>query len=43
MMKSWEYGVAIQVMGLILAAIGIELIIGGITDYVGRQSAAPPA
>jgi small neutral amino acid transporter SnatA (MarC family) len=35
--------VAIQVMGLILAAMGLELIISGITDYVGRQSAAPPA
>ena len=35
--------VAIQVMGLILAAIGIEMIVSGIMDYVGWQSAALPA
>jgi multiple antibiotic resistance protein len=32
--------VAIQVMGLILAAIGIEMIVSGLLDYVGWQSAA---
>jgi multiple antibiotic resistance protein len=34
--------VAIQVMGLVLAAIGIEMIVSGIMDYVGWQSAALP-
>jgi small neutral amino acid transporter SnatA (MarC family) len=35
--------VAIQLMGLILAAIGIEMIVSGIMDYVGWQSGALPA
>jgi small neutral amino acid transporter SnatA (MarC family) len=35
--------VAIQVMGLIPAAIGIDMIISGIMDYVGWQSGALPA
>lgn len=35
--------VAIQVMGVILAAIAIEMIITGVMDYVGWQSAALPA
>jgi multiple antibiotic resistance protein len=34
--------IAIQAMGLILAAIGIEMIVSGIMDYVGWQSAALP-
>ncbi len=32
--------VAIQVMGLILAAVGIEMIVGGLTDHLGWQTAA---
>ncbi len=35
--------VAIQVMGLILAAIGIEMIVSGVVDYVGWPSAALPS
>jgi multiple antibiotic resistance protein len=34
--------IAIQAMGLILAAIGIEMIVSGVMDYVGWQSAALP-
>jgi multiple antibiotic resistance protein len=32
--------VAIQVMGLILAAIGIEMMVGGLTDHLGWKPAA---
>lgn len=32
--------VAIQVMGLILAAVGIEMIVGGLTDHLGWPVAA---
>jgi len=31
--------VAIQVMGLILAAVGIEMIVGGLADHLGWQTA----